>query len=141
MKFSNLHYPLPLRTLYLGKEKHLLLSNFMIRWDGGKITARQGFIWDGASIPHRLRGIVSKAGDIQWAACIHDWLYLNRVLDDNTIIYRAFADRILLEGMKEVPVEVENGDTTVRVPWYRRGIVYSGVRIGGWLVWNRRNFD
>ena len=55
------------------------------------------------------------------ATVLHDWLYCLKT--DS----RADADKLFLEALK-----------TEGVGWAARWSMYTGVRSGGWVYWNRR---
>lgn len=86
----------------------------------GKITVPAGFKTDYASIPKLLWNILPPVGRYDRAAVIHDYLY------QNNGVTRLQADNVLLEAMR-----------VLNVPAWQRGMIYSGVRIGGWVTWNR----
>lgn len=83
-----------------------------------KIVVPKGFVTDGGSVPRPLWGIVSPWGKASKPYILHDWLYHTQ---DRT---RLVSDAILLEAMEVVGV---NG--------FQRFLIYSGVRIGGWVAW------
>lgn len=84
------------------------------------IVVPRGFNTDLASIPIGVRNIISPIGRYDKAAVVHDWLYrVNGVT-------RKQADDVLLEAMK-----VSN------VKGWQQKVIYWGVRIGGWVSWNK----
>ena len=82
-----------------------------------------GFRNDLASIPRMLRGLVPQVGRHRSAAVIHDWLYQNQHIHNYS---RAQCDAIFSEAMK-----------ASGVPWHRRAMMYRGVRMGGWVAYNK----
>lgn len=84
------------------------------------LTIPAGFVTDLASIPQILWNILPPIGRYDHAAVVHDFLY------QNNGVTRAQADVVLREAM-----EVK------KVPAWMRWTIYSGVRVGGWLPWNR----
>lgn len=111
----------PLHTLKtLGLREWTLMSSFGVRIDKRELTIPKGFVTDLASVP-RLPVVYLLAGDsAHEAAVIHDWLY--RMQEP-----RAFADRVFLAAMEAM------GE-----PWWRRWLMYAGVRLGGWVPYARR---
>lgn len=110
-----------------------------------RVLIPAGFITDFASIPRMLWPVLPPTGQYGKAAVIHDWLYQHRTVEvypsttvmgaplvqSNTIptmrlVDRGEADHILLEGMQ-----------ALKVGWFTRSTIYSGVRTGGWHSWNR----
>ncbi len=73
-----------------------------------------GFDTDLASIPRIFQPFISKLEGVE-AAVLHDWFYRFKVVP------RAQADRIFLEAMEGA------------VPWWKRRVMWLGVRAGGWL--------
>ncbi len=93
-----------------------MTNDFRFHSSRGTITVPQGFITDGASIPRIFWNILSPYGEYFPAALIHDFLYSSR----RTVITRATADAIFLEGME-----------VVGVPWLKRQTIYRAVRLFG----------
>lgn len=86
----------------------------------GEIVVPKGFKTDFASIPRGLWNILPPIGSYDKAAVLHDFLY------QTNGVTRKQADDVLLEAMTV-------SGTSKWVRW----AIYSGVRIGGWVVWNR----
>lgn len=86
----------------------------------GQIIVPAGFVTDFASVP-RLPVAYLLAGDTGHAAAVlHDWLYTTHEVS------RADADAVFAEAL-EVGGE----------PAWRRGLMWLGVRLGGWGPWNK----
>jgi hypothetical protein len=81
-----------------------------------------GFITDLASIPALLRPIFSQNGRGRKAAVLHDSRYC---IKDGS---RKEADDLFLEALERCGVG-----------FFKRWAMYTGVRAGGWLYWNRRD--
>lgn len=81
----------------------------------------RGFITDLASIPRPVRPLLDRNGTSRRAAVLHDALYCRQ------ITARGEADLLFLEAMEHDAV-----------PWLERTLMYAGVRLAGWLYWNRR---
>ena len=92
---------------------------------GGVLLVPAGFPTDFASIPRGLWNILPPVGKYDAGAVCHDKLYRDGAFDGKAID-RGTADRALREAMEVCGVG--------RV---QRWLIYSGVRVGGWLVWRR----
>ncbi len=86
-----------------------------------------GFKSDLMSVPPIVRWFIHKYGDTMYGALPHDYLYY---LVDRP---RKEADHIFLLALEDV-----NDLIGHRVPWLKRLVAYRGVRIGGWVPWNKR---
>ena len=113
-----------------------------------RVVIPAGFMTDFASIPRALWPVLPPTGPYGKAAVVHDWLYQVRevrrmptidVIDDQgkpagrivmptgaRLVNRAEADAVFNEAMEVL---------TVRRT--QRWTLYSGVRVGGWVTWNR----
>lgn len=101
----------------------VLINQFGYKTESGEtIWAPRGFITDFASIPRMLHWMISPNGVSRKAAVIHDWLYCSQI---NT---RSHADAVFLEALKASGAN-----------WAQRTVMYSAVRMGGWIYWNRRS--
>ena len=120
-KFSNLKLVGPLRLEYLGSGQWELLRPYSAVWDTGRIDVPAGFKTDLSSIPRIARSIIPQIGDQNGPSVIHDWCY--RFHWET----RALSDALFLAGM-----------IFKAVNWLRRNIIYSAVRTGGWVTWNKR---
>ena len=86
----------------------------------GVVTVPKGFRTDFASIPRVLLSVIGRpTGKLSEPAVLHDFLYSGKC---DSWVSRRLADKIFEEAMKE------NG-----VSWIKRKVVWSGVRIGGWV--------
>jgi len=79
-----------------------------------------GTVTDFGSIPKFLQSIFSKDGLALYAYVLHDYLYRTGMFT------RSECDMILEEAMK-----------SLGVAWWRRKAVRGGLRIGGWVAWNK----
>lgn len=83
------------------------------------IVVPKDFKTDFASVP-RIPFIFSLLGDTaQKAAVVHDYLYSVKSYA------RSQCDSIFLEAMEDSDVS-----------WWRRKLIYAGVRIGGWTAYD-----
>jgi hypothetical protein len=87
------------------------------------IEVPSGYRTDFASVPRIPFVYARTGGKAVLPSIIHDWLY-----DHSREISRKAADDVFLEAMNEV-----------KDPEWRttRWVMYAGVRIGGWVGWNR----
>jgi len=90
-----------------------------------RIVVPTGFQTDYASIPRILWNVLSPVGRYDRAAVIHDLLYQRGTIGARRI-ERGEADRVLREAMD-----------LLKVPHWQRWAIYIGVRLGGWVTWNR----
>jgi len=100
--------------------------------DGAELVCVDAhFITDFASIPRWAWSIIGHpAGRYGKAAVVHDWLYQypdDGVTNDRS---RRRCDQIFLEGMK-----------VLGVPWWKRTLMYTAVRIGGGKPWREYRAD
>jgi len=87
---------------------------------GRVIIVPAGFITDGASIPRPFRSILSQYGAYLFSAVVHDYLYSVKIMS------RKESDLAMLELMERQGIE-----------YPERIAIYTAVRIGGWIRWNR----
>lgn len=108
----------------------VVLQDFEWRSPTAHVIVPRGFITDLASIPRPLRGWLDVAGPSREPAVIHDWLYCRQQDAAGNPISRAWADELFREALavKDVPLPT-------------RSIYWSGVRVGGWRYWGRRDSD
>ena len=78
------------------------------------------FETDLGSIPQFLQGIFPKDGKAMYAYILHDYLYAKGLFT------RSESDAILEEAMKSLGVS-----------WWRRKSVKAGLKMGGWVAWNK----
>ena len=84
----------------------------------GGIEVPAGFPTDLGSIPRGARNL-AQSTDAPEAFVVHDWNY------QTGQVTRAEADNILHEMLKS------------RVSWFSQKLIYTGVRLGGWVAWNK----
>lgn len=90
----------------------------------GLIEIPAGYRTDLASVP-RIPGLYWRVGGkAVMPAIVHDWLYECGAPE----LTRKAADLVFLEAM------TDEGDPAW---WTTRGVMYRGVRLGGWRAWNR----
>jgi hypothetical protein len=105
----------------------LLLQNLVyhVGEEGSEevIIVPEGSVTDWASIPEVIRPLLPNTYGKR-AAVVHDYLYRTKGLGG--LYDRKRCDEIFLEALK-----------VLEVPWRIRQTLYSGVRIGGWVPWNK----
>jgi hypothetical protein len=92
----------------------------------GNVTIQAGFVSDGPSIPPRLRSIINSLGKHFFAAFLHDLWYRviwARIVGQVTVT-KQMADDIFLKEMKDL-----------KVPWWRRRLMWRAVQVGGGSSW------
>lgn len=103
--------------------------------NGEYVRVPAGFVTDFASIPRAFWNILPPTGGYGKAAVVHDWLYQRRrvscedpghIVTAVRYVDRGEADSILNEAMN-----------VLGVGRFTRWIIYSGVRVGGWVTWDR----
>lgn len=85
---------------------------------GMYIRVPKGFVTDFASVPRIFWWLFPPWGKYGKAAVVHDYLYHTRMFS------RVVSDAIFLEAM-----------VVLKVPLWKRLIIYWAVRIGGWVPW------
>lgn len=83
------------------------------------IRVPSGFVTDFASVPQIFWNILPPWGQYGKAAVLHDWNYTRQEFS------RVFCDDLLMESM-----------TALGVSWWKRFLIYNGVRLGGWVTWD-----
>lgn len=122
-------FPLPLHLERTGPGLAVLRAPFaFLSPTLGRIEVPAGFDTDYASVPRLFWSLYPPDGSYTPAAVIHDALYFYQAKGEGAPrwITRAEADRVFLEAM-----------TALGVPALRRRLLYSAVRVGGWVAWNR----
>lgn len=113
--------PLDLRVWVPG-EWVVLADTTYTSLSGASFTIPRGFITDLASIPKPAQAVMSIDDETRMPAALHDWLYCNQQLP------RSEADALLLEALERA------GSW-----WLKRRTIWSAVRTGGWVYFNRRD--
>ena len=95
---------------------------------GHLIVIPKGFVTDLASIPRLARLIIPVNGRHRLAAIVHDYLYARKGLLSIVVrMSRKQADQVFLEALK-----------VQGVGWWKRQLMYTAVRAGGWAYWNKK---
>ena len=85
-----------------------------------QLVALKGMTTDYGSIPKILHSVLSPTGKPTYAYVIHDMLY------QDGIYTKKVSDKILDEAMK-----------VLGTGWLIRKTVMTGLRVGGWVAWNK----
>lgn len=88
------------------------------------IMIPEGFIMDLASVPRIFTPLIPVHGKHTRAAVVHDWLYACKGNIPGGPMSRKEADAVFKDAMQELGVS-----------WFKRQILWSAVRIGGWASW------
>jgi hypothetical protein len=106
------------------KDHHKLLAPFGFYSSllGETITVPAGFVSDFASVPRIVGAWLLYGGKGKRASVLHDWLYSTQMVS------RSVADAIFEEALK----------ASDYAAWEVSGM-YAGVRLGGWVAWNKKN--
>ena len=122
--------PLILRDLADGRD-FALQEDYTVLIDDHRLTAPEGSVTDGASIPRFLWRVVGSpfTGKYRGPAVLHDSAYRQTLIIDGLPIVlnpisRKDADKMFLQGMKGSGVG-----------WLRRRIIYRAVRFFGRSSW------
>ena len=85
------------------------------------IHIKDGFTYDGASIPRALWGLIGSpfTGRYRLASCVHDALYATHLLP------KKLTEDIFYNIMRNDGVAL-----------WRASAIYSGVLVGGYSAWN-----
>ncbi len=111
---------------------------FFVLPDGMKIRIRSGFVFDGASVPRFMWGLLSPTGLLLIPGLVHDYAYRYQVLDfgdlpshalvrmDYAGCSRAFWDRLF----RDIAIQVNDFKVINYAAWL-------ALRLFGWVAWNK----
>lgn len=117
---NSFHAKLELVGVKNGKPIWRVMEEMYAVWQGRVIRVPIGFLTDLASIPSFVPNwIIPKLGRQNVPAVFHDFCY-----SGETELTRKQADDMFLEGMGMCGVW-----------WWRRQLMYAGVRLGGASRW------
>ena len=111
--------PLEVEILSDGRHAKLLKPYSVELKNRHIIIVLEGFITDFASVPRFFWRAIPPWGKYSPACVVHDFLYTYGTYGD-----RKHADLVLYELME-----------ALGVAWWRRKMIYRGVRLGGGFVW------
>ena len=113
--------PQPHQFIFPDRKEAILLDDFSIDVRGDfniNITAKEGLIYNGFSVPWPFEWIQSRWGEYIVAALLHDLAYATHFLSNSR------ADYLFVELLQMY------GDD-----WFHRNLLYSAVRSFGWVVY------
>lgn len=110
-----------LRDTTQGRAYFELLEEVVWRTPILEVRVPVGFKTDFASVPRLFWRIVPPAGPHGAAAVVHDFLYVRQGQWT-----RGGVDKLFYKCLESLGVP----------PWKRK-LMYIGVRLGGWIGWNR----
>lgn len=102
----------------------------------GRIDVAAGTITDFGSIPKVFQNLISPVNRYRKPFLIHDRNYTMQELNGMPLTQKQ-ADDCLLRGMKER----DEQHNAIAAHWWKkkigleRGVIYSALRMGGWIVW------
>ena len=118
----------PLRTEKIGIALWMLTDDMYFDTPKGIIIVPKGFVFDHASVPRLFTALVPPVKSaIAEASVLHDWLYMQGVLDH---ISRAFAD----DGLREL-TRLRGGSKLLCFN------AYIAVHVAGAGLYNKSNFE
>lgn len=114
--------PLRLESVAPGSKEKMVLAPFVYDSDvlQARVTVPDGFKTDLASVPRLPLAYLLFGGVSEEAAVIHDFLY------SGGKVSRAQADDVFCEAMK-----------AEGIPAWKRGPMWAGVRLFGWLHYEK----
>jgi hypothetical protein len=116
----------PLEVEILPNGRSVRLKHpFVVAIDDKMISVPSGFVTDFASVPRLFWRLLPPWGPYSPAALVHDKLYQKGKIGQR-VIDRFEADWIFLELLCDL-----------KVASWQRALLYAGVRVGGWVAWNR----
>lgn len=111
----------PLRLEAAEPGRWVLIEDLIWHSDTERYLVPKGFQTDLASIPRVFRWLLNQNGSSRRPAVLHDYLYTTQPIE------RSEADSIFRRALRAEDVTLPG-----------QFLYWSGVRLGGWLVWNRR---
>lgn len=97
-----------------------LLRHLQLDWNGFLVLIPAGFVCDGSSVPVPFRSLAARFTKSIAAGVLHDYLYATGKFS------RRVADWLFYKALRDAGV-----------PRWRSGLMWVGVRAGGWVAWNR----
>lgn len=91
-----------------------------VEGSGEVISVPRGFLTDFASVPRVFWVIIPPDGSYSQGAVLHDYMYTKHLYK------RKECDRIFYEAMG-----------VLKVPQWKRWLMWKCVRLGGWYGWNK----
>jgi hypothetical protein len=145
-------YNLPVKPFYCPEKMKMmweLQEDVCFTVNGISFTIKQGFIFDGATVPRYLWWLFNITGLAFFAACLHDWLYdtkgkglygeLNLTRLEVDILFRdqvrQTIDDLLLTTKSERKKKLLKA---ARILQPR--LMFAGVKFGGQKYWDNDSF-
>lgn len=126
---------------WTGKEE---FKGLLIKVPGvDTVGEEKAFVTDFASVPWPARMLIPKDGDYNQAAVLHDYLYymlgrvrvVDRLGNESWYVFtRKECDEIFKRAMRTL----HKSSADIKIPTWKRRVMYRAVRLGGWKGWNRR---
>lgn len=118
-----------LLAIFITRSKYRLLRTLRVQLrDGRIVTIPEGFVWDLSSVPRVFWALFPPDGDFEFAAFIHDYLYITKIMT------RKQADEEMFAWSKAVAGTLNRSAWSDHDNWIR----YSMVRVFGWAVYYKR---
>jgi len=120
------YFPEPFRGDFIGDRKFKAVRPFVYHSKiGGTITVPVNFITDGGTIPKIFYPVIGSpwGGRFTRICIIHDYLCVVKTFS------RIKTQKIFLEGLN-----------ILGVPFWKKPIMYGGVRAWSWLTWDKYGF-
>lgn len=119
--------PILLPIKHEGAERYQLVRPWSWEWRGQVEHAPIGVVVDGASVPRLAWAFMPPDGLHRAAALGHDMAYIYRGrMPSGRVLSRKEADTMFHDLMLRAGVNE-----------HRAAVAYAGVRVGGWVEWNR----
>lgn len=122
--------PLDARELDDGSGEWMLLADLVYQGEKDRFVVPKGFRTDFTSTPWFLRWFIPRTGKYTKAAVVHDFFYRVRPVVEIGGILEKISQRDADGIMKRIAKELG----TI---WIRRKAIYRGLRMFGWLTWNK----
>lgn len=106
-----------------------LMEDLVYQGARDRFVIKTGFRTDLASIPKGVQWLLPHDGPYAPAAILHDWCYVTRPMVTDRSGKLHFMTRLEADGLMD-RVMRELG-----VSWWKRQLIYAGVRSGGWWYW------
>lgn len=118
-----------LLAMFITRSKYRLLHTLRVQLrDGRIVTIPEGFVWDLSSVPRVFWALFPPDGGFEFAAFLHDYLYITKIMS------RERADAEMFAWSKAVSGTENRKSWSDIDNWIR----YAVVRLFGWVVYYRR---
>lgn len=137
-----------LLAIFITRSKYRLLRTLRVQLrDGRIVTIPEGFVWDLSSVPRVFWALFPPDGDFEFAAFIHDFLYITKIMSRKRADVEMFAwsKAVTVESCQIHWIRLKLGkwkfQRMIKIqPWgsIDNWIRYAVVRLFGWTVYYRR---